>query len=101
MSPATNAHSTVRANAIYFGTFATYGAISFHIISANENHKIQNGVVYCNLIALGFTLKDVQEWLGHADIKLTANVYSHLDVARKTGIAAALNDSLNPQKDAC
>ncbi len=39
------------------------------------------------LINQGFTLKDVQEWLGHADIKMTANIYGHLDVARKQSIA--------------
>ncbi len=54
-----------------------------------------------NLIALGFTLKDVQEWLGHADINLTANVYSHLDASRKTSIAEAMNNSLNAKTDAC
>lgn len=42
------------------------------------------------LIAMGWTLKDVQEWLGHSDIKMTANIYSHLDTARKSNIAAAL-----------
>lgn len=42
------------------------------------------------LIAMGWTLKDVQEWLGHSDIKMTANIYSHLDVARKNNIAASL-----------
>ena len=42
------------------------------------------------LIAMGWTLKDVQEWLGHSDIKMTANIYSHLDTARKTSIAASL-----------
>ena len=31
--------------------------------------------------SLGFTLKDVQEWLGHSDIKMTANIYAHLDTA--------------------
>lgn len=54
-----------------------------------------------NLIALGFSLKDVQEWLGHADIKMTANVYSHLDIARKHGIAAAMSESLSAKKGAC
>ena len=39
---------------------------------------------------MGFTLKDVQEWLGHSDIKMTANVYSHLDNGRKNAIAAML-----------
>lgn len=43
------------------------------------------------LIAMGFTLKDVQEWLGHSDIKMTANIYSHLDIARKNSIAESLS----------
>lgn len=42
------------------------------------------------LIAMGWTLKDVQEWLGHSDIKMTANIYSHLDTTRKVNIAASL-----------
>ena len=45
------------------------------------------------LIAQGFSLKDVQEWLGHADITLTANTYSHLDIARKKSIAESLTGS--------
>ena len=44
------------------------------------------------LIAMGWTLKDVQEWLGHADIKMTANIYSHLDTARKSSIAESLQE---------
>lgn len=46
------------------------------------------------LINQGFTLKDVQEWMGHADIKMTANIYGHLDVARKQNMAATLSDML-------
>ena len=42
------------------------------------------------LIDLGFTLKDVQEWLGHSDIKMTANIYAHLDTARKTNMADSI-----------
>jgi len=44
------------------------------------------------LIAMGWSLKDVQEWLGHSDIQTTANIYSHLDIARKASIAASLAD---------
>lgn len=44
------------------------------------------------LIAMGWTLKDVQEWLGHSDIQMTANIYSHLDVGRKASIAVALTE---------
>ena len=43
------------------------------------------------LIALGWSLKDVQEWLGHSDVKMTANIYAHLDTARKTNIAESLS----------
>ena len=42
------------------------------------------------LIAMNWSLKDVQEWLGHSDIQMTANIYSHLDTARKANIAASL-----------
>ena len=45
------------------------------------------------LINLGFTLKDVQEWLGHSDITITANIYSHLDVTRKQNMADKLSSS--------
>lgn len=46
------------------------------------------------LINAGFTLKDVQEWMGHADIKMTANIYGHLDVSRKQTMAAKLAGDL-------
>lgn len=47
------------------------------------------------LISMGFSLKDVQEWLGHSDIQMTANIYSHLDIARKNTIAASLANKFN------
>ena len=50
-----------------------------------------------NLIALGFGLKDVQEWLGHADIQMTANTYSHIDVTRKQAMADKLGKVLGDQ----
>ena len=46
------------------------------------------------LLNQGFTLKDVQEWMGHADIKMTANIYGHLDAARKQSMADQLSGSL-------
>ena len=35
------------------------------------------------LLNSGFTLKDVQEYMGHSDIQMTANIYGHLDVQRE------------------
>lgn len=47
------------------------------------------------LIVQGFSLKDVQEWVGHSDIKMTANIYSHLDVSRKVSIADSIAGSFS------
>jgi len=50
------------------------------------------------LIAQGFSLKDVQEWLGHANIQMTANVYSHLDIARKQTIANSISGAISASR---
>jgi len=31
------------------------------------------------LYANGVSLKEIQEWLGHSDISITSNIYTHLD----------------------
>lgn len=46
------------------------------------------------LNAQGFTLKDIQEWLGHSDIQITANIYSHLDIKRKQNISNTISHAL-------
>ena len=43
------------------------------------------------LKALGFDLKDIQVWLRHKDIQTTMNLYTHLDMEAKTGIANSLD----------
>lgn len=45
------------------------------------------------LLNAEFTLKNVQEWMGHADIKMTADIYGHLDTARKKSMADKLSGS--------
>ncbi len=42
------------------------------------------------LLSNGKLLKDVQEWLGHADMGMTANVYGHLDNKRKNDIGESM-----------
>ncbi|MBR3974238.1 MAG: tyrosine-type recombinase/integrase [Clostridia bacterium] len=46
------------------------------------------------LVAQGFTIKDIQEWLGHADIQTTANIYAPLDIERKSNIMHTMTDIL-------
>ena len=42
----------------------------------------------------GRSLKEVQEYLGHSTIAITANIYGHLDVSIKKSMSEALSGSL-------
>lgn len=42
------------------------------------------------LLSMGFQIKEISEWLGHADIQTTADIYAHLDYERKNAIADSL-----------
>ncbi|MEM1486356.1 tyrosine-type recombinase/integrase [Oscillospiraceae bacterium PP1C4] len=46
------------------------------------------------LLSLGFSLKDIQEWLGHADIGTTCNIYAHLQYKQKVHIADKIEGEL-------
>ena len=47
------------------------------------------------LLTKGFSLKDIQDWLGHADFSTTANFYAHLDIGRKKSIAQSMSNSFS------
>ncbi len=44
------------------------------------------------LIDSNYQLKDIQEWLGHADIQTTANIYGHIDIERKKSISNEMSN---------
>lgn len=46
------------------------------------------------LLNSGFTLKDVQEYMGHSDIQMTANIYGHLDTQRKNLLTEKITASI-------
>ena len=46
------------------------------------------------LLNEGFSLKDIQAYMGHADITMTADLYGHLDVARKEMLSKNLANSI-------
>lgn len=46
------------------------------------------------LLKLGFTLKEIQEWLGHSDISTTSNCYSHLQYEAKISMANKIGKKL-------
>ena len=46
------------------------------------------------LLYLGFSMKEIQTWLRHKDIQTTMNIYTHMDMTGKRGIADSLNERL-------
>jgi len=46
------------------------------------------------LLANGFSLKEIQEWLGHADIGTTSNIYAHVQYKAKEDMAKSMGASI-------
>lgn len=51
------------------------------------------------LIAQGYDIKRVSEWLGHSDIGTTANIYGHLSFENKKGTLATMAGLLSDDKN--
>lgn len=47
-----------------------------------------------NLLANGFSVVQVAEWLGHSSSSTTLKIYSHIDKTSKVGIGNALSDMI-------
>ena len=43
----------------------------------------------------GWEIKDIQTWLGHADIETTANIYTHISKSRKEILAEDLQNTFS------
>ena len=46
------------------------------------------------LLNNGYTLKDVSEYMGHANIKMTADIYGHLDSLRKITLSEGISKDI-------
>lgn len=49
------------------------------------------------LLNLGYSMKDIQAWLGHSNYSTTANIYTHVDLDEKKKMAAQLHSVLAPK----
>lgn len=47
------------------------------------------------LLARGFQLKEISEWLGHSDIGTTGNIYGHLEYQSKMRLADGMGELLH------
>ena len=47
------------------------------------------------MLSNGVPMKQIQEWLGHADFGTTANIYSHLDYKTKQNSANTISNVFN------
>lgn len=50
------------------------------------------------MIANGISMKQIQEWLGHASYTITADTYTHLDFTSKKQSASAIANALGSEQ---
>lgn len=50
------------------------------------------------LLTLGFSIKEVQVWLGHNNFSTTANIYAHVDYKSKVALAEKIGNAIPPAK---
>jgi integrase len=46
------------------------------------------------LLNLGFSMKEIQEWLGHSDFQITAKTYAHVDYKNKIAMMDKVSNTL-------
>lgn len=59
-------------------------------------HDLRHSAVTL-LLKEGFSLRQIQEWLGHADIGTTANIYTHVQYSDKINMARRIGGLLEIQ----
>lgn len=47
------------------------------------------------LLSLGFSIKEIQEWMGHGNYSTTADIYAHVEYKSKLALAEKLEENLS------
>ena len=45
------------------------------------------------MLKMGCSMKEISDWLGHATIQTSMNIYAHLDIEQKQNIASKFNSA--------
>ncbi len=69
-------------------------ALARHGLPQMRYHDLRHSTASI-LVDKGWDINDIKEWLGHADISTTANIYAHISHRKKVSLAKSLNGSLS------
>ncbi len=68
-------------------------ALARHGLPQMRYHDLRHSTASI-LVDKGWGINDIKEWLGHADISTTANIYAHISHRRKVSLAHDLDKTL-------
>ena len=68
-------------------------ALARHGLPQMRYHDLRHSTASI-LVDKGWDINDIKEWLGHADISTTANIYAHISHRRKVSLAQDLDKVL-------
>ena len=68
-------------------------ALARHGLPQMRYHDLRHSTASI-LVDKGWDINDIKEWLGHANISTTANIYAHISHRRKVSLAKSLEGSL-------
>ena len=68
-------------------------ALARHGLPQMRYHDLRHSTASI-LVDKGWDINDIKEWLGHADISTTANIYAHISHRKKVSLAQDLNKTL-------
>lgn len=68
-------------------------ALERHGLPQMRYHDLRHSTASI-LVNKGWDINDIKEWLGHADISTTANIYAHISHRKKVSLAQDLDKTL-------
>lgn len=84
------------------GNIISYGSLNYALKNISKNLNIQNLTPHLLRHSFatimheeGMDIKDLQIWLGHANIKITADTYVHSDSTKNPFVISKVEKTLN------